>query len=867
MARTVSVRLQADIGQYQRGMQDASRSTKTLGGEIEKTAKAGHLDDLGDQAKGLGSTLDRTSTKAQRDLAEITKHAATLDRQIRDTEKGLQSLAKGFAATGDPKILAAMREQQSLLGELGRVRRFLPDPAEAARAGLTLGQRLGDGITKAVPPQMRTALIAGGVAASPFLAATVVGAVTGGAGLMGIGGGVALALRDPAIKAEAKDLGSFIDARLRQSAGAFGPSMIDAIGIVRTEFADLGDEFDRIFDNSASHLGPLTASTSKALGDIIEGLDRVVATSGPALAEIGEGLEGIGEQTEYFLNMVASNSDVGAKALGDLFAIIEFGMQSLTTSVDLLSTAYKWGTAWTTLIPGMDSATDGLGASAKDAGDSVNGLGKSVEGAGVVAQLASQKFVALEDAVAASTGRNLDAAEANIALRASYVSVTGAIDKKRAVTDSEMTGLIEFAKTANSHTKALDEQGRTVDQATAAHEANRKKLIETAIRMGATREEAVRLANQYLNIPKAVATAISQPGMKQSRADVKRYHEQLDDITRQIKTSVTVEGDAAAYRKLERLLIQQRALANPVDGTGRAISLSAHASAFRKQEAKVFHAGGWTGPGSKWQPAGVVHADEWVIRKESQQRVESAHPGILDHINRYGELPEHARGGLVAPFRVSAAGARIPSYREAMSAVAPAVPSGGRTSDWIVATVKARFPGIDVLSKDRPGARTLSGSRSYHALGRAVDFEPSEELAAWWDANYRSRTKELISPYQQHNIHNGERHRYTGAVWNQHNFAGGNAHDHIAMANGGVIREPVLGVGASGRTYSFAERGPEVVIPGNWIAQGGGGAAPAGPTYNINVTASPLAHPGEVGRQVVYAIQAYERGSGTSWRG
>jgi hypothetical protein len=44
-------------------------------------------------------------------------------------------------------------------------------------------------------------------------------------------------------------------------------------------------------------------------------------------------------------------------------------------------------------------------------------------------------------------------------------------------------------------------------------------------------------------------------------------------------------------------------------------------------------------------------------------------------------------------------------------------------------------------------------------------------------------------------------------------------HIHIAMANGGVIGEPVIGVGASGKSYSFGERGPETVTPG----VGGGG--------------------------------------------
>jgi hypothetical protein len=84
------------------------------------------------------------------------------------------------------------------------------------------------------------------------------------------------------------------------------------------------------------------------------------------------------------------------------------------------------------------------------------------------------------------------------------------------------------------------------------------------------------------------------------------------------------------------------------------------------------------------------------------------------------------------------------------------------------------------------------------------------------------------------------------------------------MANGGVIGEPVLGVGASGATYSFGENGPERVSP-TWHTSSSG---PAGNsiTYVINVAVSPMAHPAEVGRQVVASIQAYERGSGPSWR-
>lgn len=62
-----------------------------------------------------------------------------------------------------------------------------------------------------------------------------------------------------------------------------------------------------------------------------------------------------------------------------------------------------------------------------------------------------------------------------------------------------------------------------------------------------------------------------------------------------------------------------------------------------------FARGGWTGPGGKYQEAGVVHADEYVIRKESQRRLSREQPGLLSHLNKYGRVPGYAKGGLVRP--------------------------------------------------------------------------------------------------------------------------------------------------------------------------------------------------------------------------
>lgn len=101
--------------------------------------------------------------------------------------------------------------------------------------------------------------------------------------------------------------------------------------------------------------------------------------------------------------------------------------------------------------------------------------------------------------------------------------------------------------------------------------------------------------------------------------------------------------------------------------------------------------------------------------------------------------------------------------------------------------LRQQFPGLPLISGYRPGSRTLSGNKSYHSAGRAVDLPPRKDVAAWIYQNFKSKTKELITPYQQYNLHNGNKHRYTGAIWNQHNFAGGNAHDHWAMDRSGVL--------------------------------------------------------------------------------
>lgn len=110
------------------------------------------------------------------------------------------------------------------------------------------------------------------------------------------------------------------------------------------------------------------------------------------------------------------------------------------------------------------------------------------------------------------------------------------------------------------------------------------------------------------------------------------------------------------------------------------------------------------------------------------------------------------------------------------------------------------------------------GDPGFHGLGRAVDFAGQtpgsntpnlRAIQRAWHA-VGSNLKELIGPIEGMNIKNGRPFKYSAGTQRAHMN-----HVHVAMANGGLIREPIFGLGLrTNRTYSFGERGPERVTAG-----------------------------------------------------
>ncbi|QKK28892.1 tape measure protein [Rhizobium indicum] len=104
-----------------------------------------------------------------------------------------------------------------------------------------------------------------------------------------------------------------------------------------------------------------------------------------------------------------------------------------------------------------------------------------------------------------------------------------------------------------------------------------------------------------------------------------------------------------------------------------------------------FSGGGWTGPGGKYEPKGIVHGDEYVMTKEATRRI-----GVqaLNAMN-YGRVPGYAEGGYVG----NAPALRKPDLVAANGNTAPAVPMNINTNVTVNASGGTQDQNADLATR------------------------------------------------------------------------------------------------------------------------------------------------------------------------
>ena len=163
---------------------------------------------------------------------------------------------------------------------------------------------------------------------------------------------------------------------------------------------------------------------------------------------------------------------------------------------------------------------------------------------------------------------------------------------------------------------AWNNQGDAVRNSMSKYAAARSALISTAVQMGATRAKAVQLADSLLAIPKQRTIDIKMYGSEQAASQIENIRAQLASIPRSVSTSYYVNQI-------------NRVSKGPVTGPGS------------------FDTGGYTGPGGKHEPAGIVHRDEVVLPREVVRRDAAMLRARYGYLQGMQNLPGYAGGGFV----------------------------------------------------------------------------------------------------------------------------------------------------------------------------------------------------------------------------
>jgi hypothetical protein len=798
--------------------------------------KLRRADPGGKAGKQVGGQLNRALKQFNLDPIDVKADPRLALAGIAVAEQRLRQLA-GESATVEVKI----RTEQAL-GQLGRFRKQLGDvgaqagPDAALGFSASLSQRLGPLIAKLpISGPMAGALAAAAAVSAPLIGATIAGGIIGGVGVGGVIGGFAVASKDARVEAAMKGLSERLQGRLNAAAGNFVRPIQDGIKTIERSLNTI--DFSGIFLQASQFVKPLSQAVGFALERMGAGVELVIRKAGPVIDVISNGIANLGDAVGDIFKDLSDNGVEAAVALNQAFQLVEGTLRLIGGVINGLTEAYGFlakigafgreaqleylrlagnakiaqeaqrGTAAsiqqsTTALAAQKAGQTALAAQQKALTQAQQAYNTSLDQMNPKAAAATQLVSGLRKAAEGQFGAAINASEANEAYAASFDSLSDSVQTNgRTLNINTSAGranrdsLQALLAANNEMYYANIATGDTTDRATRKHAARTEQVRKEARQLGLNKAETDKLINTYGRIPGRKAT------------------------------DLVVEGLNQIMIELRRVYLAQRALAE-----GKTIDQVRYQGTAAMRS--LLYTGGYTGDGGKYEPKGIVHGGEYVIKKESTSKIQRQAPGFLEELNATGQVGGYAAGGFVAPvetrrripMRVDVGDAYVMPRALALSKVAPAF------GDWPSSPGAQRGDsGVwrKVLQLIRSGPDQGSfgnayrpGDPKWHGSGRAVD---------WMGYNMDALASYLAAKRPLELIHRTRRRDYAytrgrnKGSFNNALMEAHRNHIHIAMAGGGVIREPVFGVGASGRSYSFGERGrPETVTPGVHTPAAGG---------------------------------------------
>ncbi|MEQ5821270.1 hypothetical protein [Halomonas sp. SCS19] len=287
---------------------------------------------------------------------------------------------------------------------------------------------------------------------------------------------------------------------------------------------------------------------------------------------------------------------------------------------------------------------------------------------------------------------------------------------------NSLRALAESTDEADKATKELAEsQQRLIDRLfplEAAHRQFREEM--DLLDLKAAADNTFRLAEAQERLRTQYSVELTGGFMEQiATGGLAEKVKETDDLTRDLGLTFSsafedaiVGGEgfrdvlAGIAEDIARLAVRKSITEPAVDWLGTAVS--AGMAAYGGGSAGTYSGGtvgglyadgGYTGPGGKNDPAGIVHAGEYVVKKSVVDQ-----PGVLPMLERLNNMPGYANGGLVGG---SASSSMAPQITYAPQITVEAQPGATqqdaeRQADAFKRANKAQFAQF-IIEQQRPG--------------------------------------------------------------------------------------------------------------------------------------------------------------------
>jgi hypothetical protein len=544
--RTVSVEMQAKVGQYVAGVKEAQAVTEGLNDELKDVGKRDA--DFAEAAKSaselavalkapavaagdLGDKVDKSGTQ----MKETAVDARFLADELKKARTAALEAATAFALTGDKAKLTEFRKQTSYASQLGRVDKAL------TQAGADAGKSFSKGLLTEVQGGIKSIgeagftnpiVLAALAPAAVELGIGLAGAMLTGIGLAGIGAGIAAQIDDPRVQQAGSILGKDVSAGFKKATAGFAQPVADELNDLDREWAKLEPGVAATFDKLAPLVHNLGDGAAGFIDKLVPGLEDAAVAAGPLVADFAQWLPQLGSEFSDLLKTMADNSGTLEDGLNLVLGTVSTLVEVTSVGVDVGSKLFEVAKATTGTVAavtdlgdasgGAYGQLDKLGDSAEQTAtkvaDSVpdyQALSKSLNQVSLDADdLAGQMTDKVVNALLDADGATLHYAETQTRLAETLKQNKHAFDIHTKA-GQENREMIRSSISANlAIYDSMIKSGYSAQEAAAAYDKNTAALEAQLRKAHFTTKQIDELIGKYRKVPDKVDTEIGAHGLE-----------------------------------------------------------------------------------------------------------------------------------------------------------------------------------------------------------------------------------------------------------------------------------------------------------------------------------------------------------------